>query len=78
MEYDVEPEGPKWNISPQNDPKWNSEISTEGPNRNISPKMEYLGVEGPKWNVTLDSITEMDAPVSHSSHIIGASAVGVL
>ena len=44
MEYD-EPEGPKWNISPQNDPKWNSEISTEVPNRNISPKMEYLGVE---------------------------------
>jgi hypothetical protein len=42
----VEPEGPKWNISPQHDPKWNTGIRSRGQIGIRRDKMEYLGSKG--------------------------------
>jgi hypothetical protein len=47
----VEPEGSKWNISRQTDPKWNTGIRSRGQIGIREDKMEYLTVEGTKWNI---------------------------
>ena len=41
-----------WNIPPQNDPNWNTEIRRRDQIGIWGTNMEYLGVEGPKWNIT--------------------------
>ena len=48
----VEPEGPKWQLSPQTDPKWKSGIRSRGRIGIRGDKMEYLRVEGTNWNIT--------------------------
>ena len=52
----VEEKGPNWNILPQNDPNWNTEIRRRDQIGIWGTNVEYWVVEGPKWNITLKNI----------------------